>query len=228
MDFALYIESVIALLIAGLLLFRGLKIYVIFQMAICGLLGGYVGLIIVQKLANPNLMFIALITTAIGAHLGRKYYYVAFYIVAAISTFLVVFSYYWNQALEAFNAGVGDIVKTKDVAFDSFKNMDDLTQIGQVINNITSTATANINAVVSQATSIIQHGVFIALIAAMVMGVLAIWISDYVIIIVTSGVGAMILVNVVEEYVPLASLPHLVVLIAVAIAGLAVQMRVKH
>lgn len=228
MDFSTYLISMLAIVIAGLLLFRGLKIYKIFQMVLCGIIGGYIGLMIVQRIGNPNFLFIALIMTILGGYLGYKYYNAAFYVVAAFSTFAVVFSYYWKQAVSVCMTGVENFALTKDVALTSFKNMENIGEIGTVVQSLTNLATANVSTIINEASHILQRGVFIALIAALVMGVLAIWISDYVIIIVTSGMGALMLVNVIEDYVVLADVVHLIVLASIAVAGIAVQWRVKR
>lgn len=228
MDFSTYIISMLAIIVAGLLLFRGLKVYKVFQMVLCGLIGGYIGLMIVQRIGNPNLLFIALIMTLLGGYLGYRYYKAAFYVVAAVSSFIVVFSYYWKQAVAVCLAGVENFSLTKDVALMSFKGMTNVSQLGDVVQGLTDMATANISTIINEASHILQRGVFIALIAAVVMGVLAIWISDYVIIIVTSGMGALMLVNVIEDYVVLVDVVHLIVLASIAVAGIAVQWRVKR
>lgn len=218
-----YIISLFLLAIGGLLCFRGLKLYKYAQMLLCGAIGGYIGLLLVGAFSRQEFYILALILTAIGAFLGYKYYKYSLYVTISLSAFVVTFSYFWKQAVEVASGSIGQIMTAKEIIVNNFSGEMNLQGLLNSFDVVMGVCNSNWAGVLKAAEKIIKHGLFVSAAVAMVAGILTIWIGDYVIMVVSAALGSMLLVNLVDMFVTISPMMHLLLLVVLGIAGVIVQ-----
>lgn len=219
----LYVLSLVMLVAGGLLCYMGIKLYKYGQMLMCGAIGGYIGLILVNALGRQEFYILAIILTALGAFLGYKYYKYSLYLFVSISAYAVTFSYFWKQAVSVVNETVQELVSAKSMITENLSGAKSLQETLDSFDIIMGLYNSNWALVIKNAGDIIKHGLFISAAVAIVAGILTRLIGDYVIMAVTAGFGAMLLVNLIELYMEVAPMMHLLLLVVIGLSGVIVQ-----
>lgn len=236
-DWLIYL---IILAVGGLICFRGLSLYKLVQFLICGWAGASLAWWILGKLPlELETSVTTLIGLAVGllaGFLGFHFYKVGLFITAQISSFLVVFSFFWRQAMELGRTLLEQIGEVEAVfSVSNFfhtmltepKEKSDLGILDLMLMNagiqpeIWSTE-------LDQIMSLIRQGVLWAGIAGLVCGMLALTLGDYVIITVTALFGGMLLNLLVELIVPVSHQISTLLLCGFAILGFVMQLKRKR
>lgn len=218
-----YIISLGLLVCGGLLCYKGIKIYRIVQLMFCGAIGGYVGLMLVNAFGRQEFYILALALTVLGGFLGYKYYKFSLYLTVVLSTFVVTFSYFWKQAVSKASETISEIVKTKNAIEESMAGIKSLQDTLDSFDVMMSIRNNNWSAVIKESGDILKHGIVISVIVALVAGVLARLIGDYVIMTVSAAFGAMLITNLVEMFMEVSPMLHLLLLVVVGLSGIIVQ-----
>ena len=219
----LYAFSLVLLVSGGLLCFMGIKLYKYAQMLLCAWLGGSIGLLLVGLFGRQEFYILALILTVIGAFLGYKYYKISLYITVSICSFTMTFSYFLKQAMAAVSETTAQLVTAKTIIINNFNEVKSLQETLDAFDVVRGLYNSNWSLMIENAGAIIKQGLFISLAVAIVAGILTRLIGDYVIMAVSAGFGAMILVNLVELYADVTPMMHLLLLVVIAISGVIVQ-----
>ena len=223
-----YIINGIMILVGILLCCRGLRFYKAFQMFLCGALGGYIGLFIQQRFNNEWLIFLAIALFALGMILGYKYYKVPLCITSAVSVFFVVFSVFWKKAFAIYQEAIGNLLDVKDIFWDSVKNVKVISDIPNVVTAVFDAERNSISQIFGMLAGEIRKGMIISIVVAVIISVLVVIIGDFVVEVITSAVGAFILLNIASGYVNIHSVVYVIALIALSIIGLMSQINLKQ
>ena len=236
-DWMIYL---IILAVGGLICFRGLSLYKMVQFLICGWAGASLAWWILGKLPlEPEPTVNTLIGLAVGllaGFLGFHFYKAGLFITAQISSFLVVFSFFWRRAMELGQTLLKQIGEVEDAfSLSNFlhtmltepKEKGDLGILDLMMMN------AGIqpevwSAELDQIMALIRQGVFWAGIAGLVCGMLALALGDYVIIAVTALFGGMLLNLLVELIVPVSHQVSTLLLCGFAVIGVVMQIKRKR
>lgn len=223
--YTMYIIELLLLVGGGLLCSRGLKVYRIMQMIICGCIGAYIGLHIGYSIGREELYLLALILTVVGGYLGYRHYKVSLFATASICSFMVVFSYFWKKAIAIANDSVAQVMKIKDIVETGTKGQASVKDTGQSITKIMALQGDNVAAISKAAADVVRHGLFVAVIVGIVTGVLTLWFGDYIIMLFTAAFGSLLLVYLVEIFITVPPMAHVAAILAVTIVGLMLQFK---
>lgn len=226
------------LAVGGLICFRGLSLYKLVQFLLCGWIGYFLALQICSKFSveGTALVVIALAAGLVTGFLGFHYYKAGMFLSASVSAFLVVFSFFWRQAMElgkslleqvsgverVFASGsffqtvlLGVRDKTQQSLFDRM-----LLDAG-IRQDVWSEG-------LEQMLALLKQGIFWAAAAGLVCGVLALVFGDYVIIILTSVFGGMLLNLLVEQFIVLDHTVSVAALAVFSVIGIVMQVKRKQ
>lgn len=224
------------LAIGGLICFRGFSLYKLVQFLLCGWIGYFLTLQICTKFSveGTMLVVIALGAGLITGFLGFHYYKVGMYFSASVSAFLVVFSFFWRQAM-ALGKELLEQVSGVEHVF-TFGNFFQTVLLGVKAGADTNLLDLMLleagirperwGEILEQIMSLLKQGVFWAGATGLICGILALVFGDYVIIILTSVFGGMLLNLLVEQFVALDQIISAVMLAVFSVIGFVMQ--VKH
>lgn len=226
------------LALGGLICFRGLSLYKLVQFLLCGWIGYFLALQIGTKfsLEGTALVIAALAAGLVTGILGFRYYKAGMYFSASVSAFLVVFSFFWRQAME-FGKSLLAQAGNAERVFSSgnfFRAVLVGVKDGSEQNLLDRTlAEAGIypelwSEGLEQMMSLLKQGIFWAAAAGLVCGILALAVGDYVIIILTSVFGGMLLNLLVEQFITLDQTAAAAVLAVFSVIGFVMQVRRKQ
>lgn len=236
-DWMIYL---IILAVGGLICFRGLSLYKLVQFLICGWAGASLAWWILGKLPleleTTVTTFIGLAVGLFAGFLGFHFYKAGLFITAQISSFLVIFSFFWRQAMELGQTlleQIGEVETAFSVSnflhtmLAEPRKKGDLGILDLMLMN------AGIqpevwSAELDQIMALIRQGVLWAGIAGLVCGMLALALGDYVIITVTALFGGMLLNLLVELIVPVSHQISTLLLCGFAILGFVMQLKRKR
>lgn len=220
----IYVLAGIELIVGILLCLRGLNVYKIIQMILCGAILGMAGLKLEHLFGKDWLYIVAIILAGVGAFLGYRFYRVTFYISANIIAFIVSMSIYWKRAVEAAKGGAEGILNIKEIFATSFQGADSFDKISTSINNAITMSEQNIGTVFKQAADIMKTGIIVSLIIAVIAGLLALWFGDYVVMVVTAAFGAGLMLSCACSFLEIPNIAYLIILIVLAGIGLYSQL----
>lgn len=222
-----WVIELLTLAVGGLLLARGLKIYKTMQAIVCMLFFGSIGLFIQSYFGKQELYILVLVLAMLGLFLGIRYYKFGLYILAYISSWLAIFSYFWKQTLVTLRGGLGDVIDMKQFLVllieNSFKTSDVIAAVVALL----SLDHAVIVATVEKAVHTLQTGIMWAGIIGTVIAVMVLFLGDFIIILVTSALGATVITSLFGNFIELSPNIHLIVLIVFTGIGIALQSSMK-
>lgn len=222
-----WIMELLMLTVGGILLARGLKIYKVMQAAVCAFLGGSIGLLLQSYFGHQELYIVALLLAALGLFLGIRYYKFGLYILASVSGWIAMFSYFWKQAMKVFEEGTQGLVDTKEFISlwlsHSWKSGDLLAALSELVEGEMD----ELSLVMEEVLHMIQKGILWAAVAGTLLGILALVVGDFIIILVTSILGGSILLSLLEVFVSLAPNMHLLLLVVLTGTGIVLQSMMK-
>lgn len=226
------------LAVGGLICFRGLRLYKLVQFLLCGWIGYFLALQICAKFSveGTMLVVIALAAGLIAGFLGFRYYKVGMYFSASASAFLVVFSFFWRQAMALGKNLLEQVNGVEHVfVFGNFyqtvllgvKAEEELNLLDRMLLD------AGIRPELwseglEQIMSLLKQGILWAAVAGLVCGILALALGDYVIIILTSIFGGMLLNLLVEQFITLDQIVSAVMLAVFSVIGIVMQVKRKQ
>ena len=223
------------LAVGGLICFRGLSLYKLVQFLVCGWAGAYLAVWAFGKMDLGGAAIAALIVGLITGFLGFHFYKVGMYFTASISAYLVVFSFFWRQAMET-----GKMLMEQVTGVEEMFSVSNLLQIGlsglKGGNNAGILDTILLNAGIQpalwtseleQIMSYIRQGIIWAGIAGLLAGILALTVGDYVIILLTAVFGGMLLNLLVEMFIPMSQTVSILLLAGFSLIGIVMQMKRK-
>lgn len=219
------IIGIYLLLLAGgiALCFRGLKLYKVLQFFLCGGVGYYLGTLLLRKWGAEQFYIIPILFAVFLGCLGYRYYKLGLYVGGAAGGFVVVFSYFWSQAVELLKDGIGGLSQTKILLMDCISDILSGIAPEASMASFAEGQTTLLMQDINMALDILQKGILYAGLAGVLAGVLVLIFGDFVIMLVTAALGATILIMFVEIFVFLAPTMHLCGLIGVTVAGLIAQ-----
>ena len=222
-----WIMELLMLTVGGILLARGLKIYKVMQAVLCAFLGGSIGLFFQSYFGYQELYIAALLLAALGLFLGIRYYKFGLYILASMSGWIAVFSYFWKQAMQIFKDGTQGLVDTREFLTlwlnNSWKSGDLLEALSELVQGEMDELTM----VLEEVFHMIQKGVLWAAVAGTLLGILALVVGDFIIILVTSILGGSILLSLLGVFVTLAPNMHLLLLVVLTGTAIVLQSMMK-
>lgn len=217
----------------GLICFRGLSLYKMVQFLVCGWAGAYLTMWIFGQIGLGGGTIAALIGGLIAGFLGFHFYKAGMYFTASISAYLVVFSFFWRQAMET-----GKMLMEQVTGVEEMFSVSNLLQIGLmglkegngagILDSILLNAgiqPARWAEELEQIMSYIRQGVMWSGIAGIAAGFLALTVGDYVIILLTAVFGGMLLNLLVEMFVPLDQTVSILLLCGFSVLGIIMQMK---
>lgn len=223
-----YVLAGIELILGILLCLRGLSIYRIIQIALCALIGAYIGMRLEYAIGSEWLYIVAGILAIVGGYLGYRYYRITFYVVANIIAFVVSFSVYWKRAVEAAEGGLGEVLGLKQVFGQCFQGTKSLSDVSNSINQVFLVSEQNIGNVFRESAGIIRTGLIVSVIIALIAGILAMWFGDYVVMIVTAAMGGAMMLSCACTFFDIPNMAYIITLIVIAGIGLYSQLVAKR
>lgn len=226
------------LAVGGLICFRGLSLYKLVQFLLCGWIGYFLAMQVCAKFSveGTALVVIALAAGLATGFLGFHYYKAGMYFSASVSAFLVVFSFFWRQAVEHWKALL-EQVNSAERALSSgnffrtvllgIKDGTEQDLLDQLLSGV-GVRPELWNGELEQITSLLKQGVLWAAAAGLVCGILALVFGDYVIIILTSVFGGMLLNLLVEQFIALNPMASTAMLAVFSVIGMVMQVRRKQ
>lgn len=225
------------LAVGGLICFRGLSLYKLVQFLLCGWIGYFLAIQLCSKFSveGTMLLVIALAAGLVTGFLGFHFYKVGMYLSASVSAFLVVFSFFWRQAMElgkllleqvngverAFASGSFFRIVLLGIKDGTEQNFGEQVLSGAGIQQELWSE------VTEQILTLLKQGLFWAAAAGLVFGILALVFGDYVIILLTSVFGGMLLNLLVEQFITMDHTVSTVVLAVFSVIGVVMQVRHK-
>lgn len=219
----------IGCLISGCILcFHGLKTYKILQFAICGLIGASIGLGLHAQFGRNEFYIVAIVLGLIGGYLGYRHYKTGLYLCASISTYLVVVSGFLHSAYEMVRTTITEIPDATTLLVIWMKRIKEAGDLTAATTTVIGEQTATVLGSIQQALELLQRGMLYALIASIIIGVLAILLGDFIIIVFTAFLGGMVLTMVIEKFVQIRPDMHVIILCGIAVIGIVVQLLRKR
>ena len=216
--------TIIVYLVAGLLLlFAGLYVFKGVQFAICAVIGGLIGLAIVDVAGRNDLYYLAAIPALIFGIIGVLKYKVALYIAGSLCTFVAVALWFLKRAYAMVRESVAAIPDTDTLLrlwLEQVKEKGDLSAAAKVV---IGEQTALVLQDVKTAIQFLERGLLIAFLAGIVIGVLALLLGDYIVILFTSVSGAMLVVSTADRIYDLPEQTYNIALGVLAFVGLLLQ-----
>lgn len=225
----------VMLVVGSLICFRGFRLYKLVQFLLCGWIGYFLALQIGAKFSveGTMLVVIALAAGLITGFLGFRYYKVGMYLSASISAFLVVFSFFWRQAMALGKTLLEQVSGVEHVfTFGNFfqtvllgvKTGEDMNLLELMLLE-TGFRPERWSEGLEQIVSLLKQGIVWAGVAGMICGILALVFGDYVIIILTSIFGGMLLNLLVEQLITLDKAVSTAVMIIFSVIGIVTQIK---
>ncbi len=226
------------LAVGGLICFRGFDLYKLVQFLLCGWIGYFLALQICMRCSveGTMLVVIALAAGLVTGFLGFHYYKAGMYLSASVSAFLVVFSFFWRQAMELGKALLDQVSGAEQVFVSG--NFFQTVLIGIKDGAGTDLPERMLldagirpelwSAELEQIMSLLKQGIIWAAAAGLVCGILALIVGDYVIIILTAVFGGMLLNLLVEQFIVLKPMVSTAVLGVFSVIGIIMQLKRKH
>lgn len=224
----IYVLAAAELIIGILLCLRGLSIYKTVAMLLCGALCGYLGLRLEYLLDKEWLYIVAVVLAVAGAYLGYRHYRITYYISANVIAFLVTFQIYWKKAVATVQSGSDSVTDMKHIIADSLKGNKSLSDMSSSINKIITMSQDNFGKVVKDAADIVRTGLIVALIVAAIAGIFAMWFGDYVVMVVTSAFGSVLMLSCASSFFEIPNSAYLMVLAVIAGLGMYSQIATKR
>lgn len=224
----MWIVNAVLLIMGALLCFRGLKLYKVLQFFLCGAVGAYLGLFIEGRLGMEELHFVAVLLAILAGYLGYRYYKFGLYLCGAGSSFVVVFSYFWKQALQVAKEGIGELQLAKEILLGGVTALVSGGDVEEAINILTGQSREVLMQSLESALAIVQKGLLWAGFAGVVVGILMMIFGDWIIILVTAALGGTIWIGFLENLVYLSPSYHLYALIAITVIGMIAQWNAKR
>lgn len=228
----------VMLAVGGLICFRGLSLYKLVQFLLCGWIGYFLAIQVCSKFSVEGtiLLVIALAAGLVTGFLGFHFYKAGMYLSASVSAFLVVFSFFWRQAVE-FGKSLLEQVNGAERVFASgsffrmvllgIKDGTEQNFLDQMLSD------AGIypelwSEGLEEILTLLKQGLFWAAAAGLVCGILALVFGDYVIILLTSVFGGMLLNLLVEQFIAMDQMVSTAVLAVFSVIGVGMQVRRKR
>ncbi len=232
---SVWLVYLVMMIVGSLICFRGFRLYKMVQFLLCGWLGYFLALQIGARLSvEGTLLFvIALAAGLIMGFLGFRYYKAGMYFSASISAFLVVFSFFWRQAMALGKALVEQVSGAEHIfAFGNFfqtvllgvKTGADVDPLELVLAGA-GVQPEGLSEGFEQIMLLLKQGVLWAAVAGLLCGILAVAVGDYVIIILTSVFGGMLLNLLVEQFIVLDKALSTAVMILFSVIGVVTQIK---
>lgn len=226
------------LAVGGLICFRGLSLYKLVQFLLCGWIGYFLALQVGSKFSveGTTLLVVALGAGLVTGFLGFHYYKVGMYLSASVSAFLVVFSFFWRQAMELGKSlldqvnGVERVFASGNFFRTVLLGVKDGTEQNLLDRMLLEAGIRQDlwSEGLEQIMSLLKRGILWAAAAGLVCGILALVFGDYVIIILTSVFGGMLLNLLVEQFIALDQTASMAVLAVFSVIGIVMQVRRKQ
>ncbi len=232
---SVWMVYLVMLVVGSLICFRGFRLYKLVQFLLCGWIGYFLTLQIGAKFSVEGtvLLVIALAAGLITGFLGFRYYKAGMYFSASISAFLVVFSFFWRQAMALGKTLLEQVSGAEHIfAFGNFfqtvllgvKTGADVNLLELMLSE-TGIRPEGWSEGLEQIMSLLKQGVLWAAVAGLLCGILAVAIGDYVIIILTSVFGGMLLDLMVEQFIVLDKPISTVVMLIFSVLGIVTQIK---
>ena len=216
------------MLLAGLAFcFLGLKIFKGVQFVVCAVLGGLLVLNL-RAFFDGEWVYIAAGAAGICAGiLGMKKYKTGLFIASFLCTYAAVVSGFAKSAYMKVRLTV-EAIPDVPTLFTLWwakiqKGGDVAGAAGDVIGAQADEAVGNISAAIN----LLQRGMAIALIAAIIAGVLALLVGDYVIVFFTAALGAVLIADFAERAFSLNADMYFIIMAVAALVGAALQISEK-
>lgn len=226
------------LAVGGLICFRGFDLYKLVQFLLCGWLGYFLALQICSRcsLEETVPLVIALAAGLLAGFLGFHYYKAGMYLSASVSAFLVVFSFFWRQAMELGKSLLEQVSGMEHVFFSGnffqivLLGIKDGTEQNLLERMLLDAGVPQdlLSGGLEQIMSLLKQGALWAAAAGLICGILALMFGDYVIILLTSVFGGMLLNLLVEQFVALNQTVSLAMLAVFSVIGIVMQMKRKR
>lgn len=235
---SVWMSYLVMLAVGGLICFRGFSLYKLVQFLLCGWIGYFLALQVCAKFSVEGTVpvVIALAAGLITGFLGFHYYKAGMYFSASISAFLVVFSFFWRQAM-ALGKELLDQVSGVEHVF-TFGNFFQTVLLGMKAGADTDLLNLMLleagiqperwSEGLEQIMSLLKQGTLWAGAAGLLCGILALVFGDYVIIVLTSVFGGMLLNLLVEQLIALDPFISSVMLAVFSVIGFVMQMKHKR
>lgn len=216
--------TIVVYLIAGLLLlFAGLYVFKGVQFAVCALLGGLLGIAVLDVTGHTDLYYLAGIPALLFGIVGVWKYKVALYIAGSLCTFGAVSLWFLKRAYAMVRESVAAIPDADTLLrlwVEQVKEKGDLSAAAKIV---IGEQTALVLNELKNALQLLEKGFLIAFLAGVVIGVLALLLGDYIIILFTAASGAMLVMSMADRFYDVEPKTYNIALAVLAGTGMLLQ-----
>ncbi|MBP3296214.1 MAG: hypothetical protein J6M27_06510 [Lachnospiraceae bacterium] len=216
--------TIVVYLIAGLLLlFAGLYVFKGVQFVICAVLGGLLGIAVLDVTGHTDLYYLAGIPALLFGIIGVWKYKAALYIAGSLCTFGAVALWFLKQAYAMVRKSVAAIPDTDTLLRLWVEQVKEKGDLAAAAKAVIGEQTAPVMNELKDAMQFLEKGLLTAFLAGVVIGVLALLLGDYIIILFTSVSGAMLVVSTADRIYELPDQTYNIALGVLALIGLLLQ-----
>ena len=216
--------TIVVYLIAGLLLlFAGLYVFKGVQFVICAVLGGLLGIAVLDVTGHTDLYYLAGIPALLFGIVGVWKYKVALYIAGSLCTFGAVFLWFLKRAYVAVRESVAAIPDTDTLLRLWVEQVKEKGDLSAAAKSVIGEQTLPVLNELRNALQLLERGLLIAFLAGLVVGVLALLLGDYIVILFTSASGAMLVVSMADRFYELDPQVYNIAFAALSCAGVLLQ-----
>lgn len=218
-----WICELIMLSAGCLLIARGHKIYKALQVIICMLFFAGIGFVFQEMLPEKIWYGVLLLLAVVGCLIGLRYYRIGLFLLASISSYVVVFSHFWHRAFQHLQVVLDFGLEKKEMMSIFFANSFQVQEVVRAFGELSSADYGEMVMQVENALALIRKGMLWAGIVAIIFGVFVLIFGDFIIRLVTSGLGATIIIGLVEDFIILTPALSLVLLLVLMGLGVVIQ-----
>ena len=223
-DAAAQSPTIAVFMLAGcLLLFAGLTVFKGVQFVICAMLGGLVGLAIREVSGRQEMIYVAAVLALVFGVIGVWKYKTALYIAGSLCTFCAVSLWFLKRAYSMVRQGVAAIPDADTLLKLWVEQLKEKGDLAAATRSVIGEQTAQILEELKSAIQVLERGLLIAFLAGIVVGVLALLLGDYIIILFTSVAGAVLLISMADRVYDLEAAVYNTVLLVMALFGIVFQ-----
>ena len=216
--------TIVVYLIAGLLLlFAGLYVFKGVQFVICAVIGGLVGMGALDLTGHADQYYLAAIPALVFGVIGVWKYKIALYIAGSLCTFLTVALWFLKRAFAEVRGSVEAIPDADTLLRLWVEQAKEKGNLAAAARSVIGVQTAQILEEVKAAMQMLERGLLIAFLAGIVVGVLALILGDYIIILFTALSGAMLVVSMADRFYDMEEQLYNMVFGGLALLGVLLQ-----
>lgn len=214
---------VVYLIVGLLLLFAGLYVFKGVQFVVCAVIGGLIGMAVLDVTGHGDLYYFAAIPALIFGIIGVWKYKIALYIAGSLCTFVAVALWFLKRAYAEVRESVAAIPDTDTLLRLWIEQVKEKGDLSAAVRIVIGEQTTQILDKLKEVMQLLERGLLIAFLAGIVIGVLALILGDYIIILFTAASGAMLVMSMADRFYELDTKTYNLALAGLAGMGLLLQ-----